>query len=651
MGVRAALLVVLLALAIGHFTTAAEPEKVNFKEEVAPVLLKYCVGCHGGDDPKGDLALDGFKDEAAALKAARTWREVRTRLHEREMPPEGKPQPSEAEREQVIRWIDAALLQLASQTKNPGRVTIRRLNRAEYNNTIRDLVGVHFQPADEFPSDDVGYGFDNIGDVLTLSPLLMEKYLAAADKIVEKAFQWKEPRAHIMICEIRGNRRERMECARKIIENFARRAYRRPVTEEEVKRLLRFVEKAEQNKDSTETGLKQAIKAILVSPHFLFRVELDRPSFQRLSQREEGEKVSPGQRLSDYELASRLSYFLWSSMPDEELFKLAGNKTLHKPEVLEKQVRRMLQDEKARGLAENFAGQWLQFRNLKAAMPDPKLFPKWDARLRDAMMKESELFFEAIIKEDRSILDLLDADFTFVNERLAKHYGIDGVKGDDFQRVKLTGNQRGGVLTMASVLTVTSNPTRTSPVKRGMWILENILNTPPPPPPPGAGELSEDQKIVESAPLRQRLEQHRTNPSCASCHQRMDPLGFALENYDAIGSWRTRDGKFPIDPSGALPNGQTFNGPQELKAILKDRKDEFSRCLIEKLLTYALGRGLEDYDKPVIEKIATTLAQDRYRFSVLVLEIVRSEPFQMKAPARSVPQQGPGAGTRRKGNK
>jgi hypothetical protein len=327
-------------------------------------------------------------------------------------------------------------------------------------------------------------------------------------------------------------------------------------------------------------------------------------------------------------------------MPDDELFAQARTGQLRKGGNLQAQVRRMLADPRSRALVENFAGQWLQLRNLKNATPDKRSFPAFDEALRAAMLKETELFFAAIVAEDRSVLDFLDADFTFVNERLARHYGMTGVKGDGFRRVSVAGTQRGGVLTQASILTVTSNPTRTSPVKRGKWILENILGTPPPPPPPDAGELSEDKNVVLSGSLRKRMELHRSNATCASCHQRMDPLGFGFENFDAIGAWRDRDGPYPIDPSGTLPNGQSFRGPRELKAILKGKHEAFGRCLTEKMLTYALGRGLElgdDADQPVVERIAGSLARNHYKFSSLVLEIVQSEPFQKRRSQRGNP--------------
>ncbi|MBC7853509.1 MAG: DUF1592 domain-containing protein, partial [Pirellulaceae bacterium] len=326
--------------------------------------------------------------------------------------------------------------------------------------------------------------------------------------------------------------------------------------------------------------------------------------------------------------ASRLSYFLWSSMPDDELLNLAVAGKLRQDGNLEKQTRRLLADAKSKSLAENFAGQWLELRSLDVRTPDRQLFPQYDDGLKAAMRTETEMFFESIVREDRSIVDLLSADFTFANEKLAKLYGLNDVRGNEFRRVSLAGTARGGILTQASILTVTSNPNRTSPVKRGKWILENILGTPPPPPPPDVPELPEAKAGEAKGTLRQRLEQHRANPGCASCHKSMDPLGFAMENFDAIGAWRDKDGDSPIDSAGQLPSGEKFSGPKELRELLlASRKPQFSRCLTEKLLTYALGRGVEYSDQCAIQKITAALEKDQSRFSRLVVEIVSSDPF------------------------
>jgi hypothetical protein len=414
---------------------------------------------------------------------------------------------------------------------------------------------------------------------------------------------------------------DRMQLAREIVSDVMGRAYRRSVTPGEVERVVALVEMALDDEEDFNAAIGVGLQAVLVSPHFLFRVELD------------PEPNNPGavRTIDDYELATRLSYFLWSSMPDDELFTLARLGLLRKENTLDRQVRRMLQDPKSQALVENFAGQWLQLRNLENIAPDKGRYADFDESLRRAMRKETELFFAAVVQEDRSLLDFIDADFSFINARLAGHYGIADVTGEEFRRVKLDPNQRGGVLTQASVLSVTSNPTRTSPVKRGKWILENILGAAPPPPPPDVPELKEEAEGELSGSLRERMEQHRANPDCAICHNRMDPLGFGLENYDAIGAWRNKDGPFEIDASGELPSGEAFAGPRELKTILKTRQDEFVRCLSEKMLTYGLGRGVEYSDRCAVEDIAQAIETNDYKFSSLILAIVHSDPFQKRS--------------------
>jgi len=747
-------------------SAAAQISEAQFNEQVRPFLAKYCTTCHGGAEPKAELALDRFAVLASAAKDRPVWDKVLENLRGGTMPPSDKPQPETAQRDAVIAWIVTQFPQVdCDGPKNPGRVTIRRLNRTEYDNTVRDLLGVDFHPAEDFPADDVGYGFDHIGDVLSMPPILLEKYLAAAEQLAEKAifvngpdkmprqrfpataaghngggqrgsfwglasagevfadvefpspgeyilrgrafgdqagseparmafrlegkqvyladvtavesepavyekrqrvgpgkkrfalafvndyyrpqdpdpkqrdrnlaieylevqgpldFKPSElPESHrqIIFCEPDGKKKEEVHaCARKILKRFASHAFRRAASAEEVERLTKFVEQAIEEGESFERGIQLAIEAVLVSPHFLFRVELD----------PQGIDAESVYSIDEFELACRLSYFLWSSMPDDELFRHAFAGTLRQGENLASEVRRMLKHPKSRALVDNFAMQWLQVRRLKLATPDTKRFPTFDDGLRQAMLKETELCFAYVMNEDRSLLEFLDAEYTFLNERLAKHYGISDVTGDEYRLVKLNDPDRGGVLTQASVLTVTSNPTRTSPVKRGKWILEQILGTPPPPPPPGAGELRDDEQVALTGSLRQRMEQHRANPSCAQCHARMDPLGFGLENFDAIGAWRDRDGSFFIDASGTLPDGSSFKRPRELKAILKTHKDEFARCFAEKMLTYALGRGLEYYDKCTVDEIASALAQNDYKFGTLIQEIVASDPFQKR---------------------
>jgi hypothetical protein len=729
----------------------------TFESTVAPFLAKHCTMCHNARNKSANLDLDRLRQPESALAERDVWESVAQRVKSGQMPPPGLPKPSPESAAAFIAWAEAHVRGAdAKAPLDPGRVTARRLNRTEYNNTIRDLLGIAFRPADDFPLDDSGHGFDNIGDVLTVSPSLLEKYLAAADQIVRVALRTSAPpkpivesynldkfgesrslpgdaegerlarRGSLVVkhrfpheadYEIRiavrgpgneddssnklaivvGGRQVQLvdvipgadqkrnfdvrlpvpagesevgaaflfpgpgkpkqqpgrpinipipgfyvdsidihgpfvnaaqlpeshrrvfvcqeqtdDCARRILGSFARRAWRRPAAPAEVDKLLRFVRLARQEGESFEQGIALAVKATLVSPHFLFRME-------RQGARE----------LNPHELATRLSYFLWSSMPDQELFRLADTGELSQPAILAAQVRRMLADPKSAALAENFAGQWLELRNLAQINPDPKRFPSFDADLREAMKRETLLFFDAMLREDRNVLDFIDGDFTFLNERLARHYGIDHVMGPKFRRVTLSNPQRGGVLTHASVLTVTSFPNRTSPVLRGLWILENFLATPPPSPPANVPQLKEEE-IGKSMSLRQQLERHRADPACAVCHLKMDTLGFGLENYDAIGAWRTHDGDVPVDAAGALPGNLSFATPAEMKAILRKDAVVFVRCLTEKLMIYALGRGLESSDKPVLRAITTQTINDGYRFSSIILGIVNSPPFRMR---------------------
>jgi hypothetical protein len=432
-----------------------------------------------------------------------------------------------------------------------------------------------------------------------------------------------ESRARIFTCQHPGP--HVAACRLPIISKLARRAYRRPVTKAEVGKLVALAESVERDTGSFEEGLTSALQAILVSPDFLFRVERGEP---RLVTSRQGTPL--GVRLTQHELATRLSYFLWASMPDAALSAAADRGTLRQPAVLAAQVRRMLADPRSATLGEHFAGQWLQVRALESTAPDREKFPDFDHYLRTSMRRETELFVAAIVREDRSILDFLDGRFTFLNERLAKHYGIDGVAGTAFRRVALpVDGVRGGIITQASVLTVSSYATRTSPVLRGRWILDNILAAPPAEPPPDIPNL-EDTKVDGAASVRKQLEQHRADPSCASCHKRMDPLGFGLENFDAVGAWRTMDGTVPVDASGTLPDGRSFNGPKELRAILSTEREPFTRAITGKLMTYALGRGLERSDRRDLKKMAAAIAADRYRFSSVVLQIVNSPAFQMR---------------------
>jgi len=978
-----------------------------FTKNIHPLLEKYCFECHGNGKQKGDIDLAAFTDIASVKKGSKTWESVRDMVHTQQMPPaEAKLTPTDEERDQLVAWIEQTIYNYDPSRPDPGRVTIHRLNRTEYNNTIRDLVGLDFQPAQDFPADNSGYGFDNISDVLSLPPVLMEKYLAAATDVLDQAIPTEAPptkvrhfQANLMemgfnadgdrgdgwmpltaleedavgvtipvrggdyiirvqafngarggnapltlTCmlddsivytwevkaveaepgvyearigvppgkhrfavanhRIRGDQHEnhvengrvgdkqagtiwvkwvelegplqnavtrvpadklavsgdgkllatgsrefdhngdvsmkftvakegtyrlraeayagqayspanfeyakmkfgvtgaegttfdvmapatriplpadrifsivlfnaqphiyeyevkltpgektfsagfinefadpnnedpnlrqrtlyidhlevsaldqppiippmpapikqifaasanaptKEERARAILTQFATHAWRRPVEATEITDLMSLYAMADKDGQSFEASVKLPLKAILISPDFLFRGEVQPDPNNPAS-------VHP---VSEFALASRLSYFLWSSMPDDELFTLAAKGELRKN--LDTQVRRMMADPKANALAENFAGQWLELRNLQFVSPaspvdlaaaaavdaaaaadaaaadqvnnpapadaakpaidavpvvaavvpptaaaEPVAVPgatprppraggpalsvaalaspaqKFDNGLRRAMETETEMFFTAIMRDDRSVLDFLNGNYTYINGRLAQHYGIPGVEGDEFRKVSLDGTPRRGILTQASVLSITSNPTRTSPVKRGKWVLENILGTPPPPPPPDVPELKNDGQPVLGS-LRHQMEEHRDNPVCASCHSRMDPIGFGLENFDIIGVWREKDGNFPIESAGQLVTGEKFNNAAELADILaKTKRDLFLRCLSEKMLTYALGRGLEYYDRPTVDKMVEDLKKNDFKFSTLIYGVVHSTPFQMQ---------------------
>jgi hypothetical protein len=408
-------------------------------------------------------------------------------------------------------------------------------------------------------------------------------------------------------------------CAEKIVSSLTRRAFRRPVAAQDVENILEIF-RAARRQGTFDDGIQAALQRILIDPEFLFRIERDPPN------------LAPGSahRISALELASRLSFFLWSSIPDDELLNLAERGKLFEPAVLEQQVRRMLEDERSRALVDNFAGQWLYLRNVRAVWPNPDFFPEFAPDLREDFQQETELFVESTLREDRSVLDLLRADYTFLNERLAAHYGVPNVYGSHFRRVAVADDNRKGLLGQASILAVTSYATRTSPVLRGKWVLEQLMGTPPPPPPPDVPSLEENSGDGKPLSVRQLMERHRVNPACASCHKVMDPLGFALENFDAVGRWRATEAGLPVDASGLLPDGTRFEGPAELRKILLSRPEQFVRTVTDKLLTYALGRGIEYYDAPAVRAIMKDAAREDYRWSALILGIARSTPFQMR---------------------
>ncbi len=749
------------------------------------VLDRYCVVCHNERLQRGALSLDDLRADQVG-EHADVWEKVLQKLQTQSMPPPGRPRPEETEYGRFSSWLAAELDLAAAATPNPGRPTIHRLNRLEYTNAIRDLLGLDIDGEALLPGDDLAYGFDNNADMLTVAPGLLERYMSVARKIARLAVEdpsvepdvaryamsaldvqddrmsedlpfgsrggmairhhfpldaeyvvslrltgngrepqeidvrldgvrvallpvgrwpaesgrevapreadgtltvrlpaaagthvlgvsfvkrtavvegvapsrlpvWtfgtgrgfvermalesvdiagpyspdslgrgvdgteaSDPRPHVFSCRPTSPADEG-RCADEILGTLARRAYRRPVSDDDV-RLLREFFAVGRRGGSFEAGIQRALEMMLVDPEFLFRLERDPAATA----------PATAYRLSDVELASRLSFFLWSSIPDDELLAVAEAGRLGQPDVLEAQVRRMLADARSTALMSSFGGQWLHLRRMRTVTPEVNAFPGFDDNLRAALVRETQLFLADQFRHDRSVVDLLTADYTFVNERLARHYGIEGVYGSRFRRVTWTDEKRRGLLGHGSILTVTSLATRTSPVVRGKWVLENILGTPPPPPPPDVPELPDrvDSGVVQS--MRTRMEAHRANPVCASCHARMDPLGFALEHFDAVGKWRDTEAEAPIDASGALPDGTTFDGLPALRRVLFERRGEFVATVTGKLLTYALGRGIEYFDRPAIRAIVRESERDDYRWSSLILALVRSQPFQMR---------------------
>ncbi len=598
---------------------AAEPTSSaagRFQRDAEPFMRMYCADCHGGDEPEGGVRLE-FEQPPLLENQIETWILVLQRASGHEMPPEDAPQPSDDERDRFVKWVATGLDQIdCTMLEQAPRATVRRLNRAEYNNVVRDLFGVDVHPADEFPADDVGEGFDNIGEVLSLPPLLFEKYIDAAEQITDALASNEVVWSHVFP-EESFDGEANGKAVEQSVRRLAQRAFRRELEETELARLMQLYQAARKQEISVRRSLQLVTQAILISPQFIFRLEeelLEGPSLP--------------QPLSDYAIATRLSFFLWSTIPDDELNALAADGKLQNPDVLVAQARRMLKHPKARALVDNFAGQWLELRQLAKATPDPERYPAFDESLRKAMVEETSRYVQDIISQDKNILDLIDSDYTFVNERLATHYELTGIDGEEFRRVSLPDDRRGGILAHASILTLTSNPTRTSPVKRGKWILENILGTPPPPPPPNVPEL-EDGDLELLGTLRERMQQHRENPTCAVCHRKMDALGFGFENFDGIGAWRESDGRHEIDPSGELPGKITFKRPAELRQILKANSREFTRCLTRKLLTYALGRGLSLADRCVVDDTVLEVEQNEYRFSSMIVAIVTSDAFRL----------------------
>ncbi|MGE3509426.1 MAG: DUF1592 domain-containing protein [Vicinamibacterales bacterium] len=790
------------AVAQSHLSAASKPHK--------QLIDRYCVTCHNGRLKTGGLALDTL-DLRDITASAPVWEKVARKLRAGVMPPAGRPRPDQQSHDAFVEWLESQLDRAAAEHVNPGRTeTFHRLNRAEYRNVIRDLLDVDIDVAAMLPADDASYGFDNIAGVLRMSPTLLDRYLAAAQRVsrvavgaeaaspVAETFRvppdlsqeehidglpfgtrggmlvhytfpqdgeylikarlardtedniprfdeshelevtvdgervqlftlpgeplTQVPRDPNLMARVRqdldanlevrvpvragrralgvafikksssevdtvyagafgprnlalkqpfhrpyaggfGNddtrfqphlasitltgpfharptsdtpsrqrifvcrpvaRSDETACATKILGVLARRAYRRPVLDEDLAPLMRLFEDG--RAEGFDAGIELALQRLLVGPEFLFRVERD----------PETRPADGTYPISDLELASRLSFFLWSSIPDEPLLAEATRGRLSRPEVLDQQVKRMLGDSRAHAFITNFTGQWLYLRNLPALAPDPNLFPDFDESLRIAFRREVELFFESLLREDRSATDLLTADHTFLDERLADHYGVRGVKGSHFRRVVLSDDYRRGLLGKGAILAATSYPHRTSPVVRGKWILENLLGTPPPSPPPNVPDLKETDSSGQVLSMRDRMLQHRANPVCATCHATMDPLGFSLENFDAVGKWRTRGESFDrIDASGGLPDGTAFDGVVGLRQALLKEPELFLRTFTEKLLIYALGRGLETSDAPAVRAIVRGAKPRHYRLTALIIGVVQSPPFRMRRTAKA----------------
>lgn len=679
-------------LAAGVSLGVAVPH--DFSEEIEPILENHCFGCHGDGARKGGVSLDGFRDDPKHLGDVELWYRVWRMLDAQLMPPAKKEQPSPEERRRVQDWIVRSVFRADAARPDPGRVTIRRLNREEYRYTIRDLLDVDFDAGEAFPADDTGYGFDTVGDALAVSPLLLEKYLDASREIIRK---WREtipPRAPVARIapdafkggdgqtarrlplgephEVRavhdfeqggrfrvriegpvdGERleypmaykkwfgegpapsdpRAREEVARRALRGFAEQALRRPADDPTVDRLMGIARQIWAQKGSGfEDGVAEAMTVVLTLPRFLFRAE-GQPS---------PDDPDQAMALDEYALASRLSYFLWSSMPDGILRDLAARGELRGR--LPEQVDRMLSDPKAERFVRNFVGQWLQTRDAEAVAIDARRVlglrsqeeaaDVFNFAVRRSMRAETEMLFGHLLREDGTLADLLMADFTFLNEPLARFYGIPGVSGPQMRKVALDpATHRGGILTHGSFLVVTSNPTRTSPVKRGLFILENLLGAPPPPPPPDVPPLEAAAK-GEGKPLtmRELMAAHREQPMCASCHVRMDPPGLAFEKFNALGQYRDTDRGQPIDTAGELSTGESFRTPEELARVLTtSRRRDLYRCATEKMMTYALGRGIGHYDIPAVEKIVGQLERDGGRIRTLVHGVVDSAAFQMR---------------------
>ena len=600
----------------------SNPKKTSEYREFE-FIKRYCLECHSGEKPKASLDLSRFDSMDKILSEALLWDDILIRLSQGDMPPKEADLPTLNERSEFLNWVESSLQKAACQSgPHAGPAVLRRLNRAEYSASVRDLLDIHFDAGEALPSDGSGgEGFDNASETLFISPIHAEKYMDAARVAVEYAFA--DPRSLRRFLVAEPDEKTSPEvAARRVIEDFLPRAFRRSIPESEILEYLALFHAAYKADPSFMVAIRLTLQAVLISPKFLFIAE--EPNFD-----------SKPHKVTDHELASRLSYFLWGSLPDDELLKAADEGNLSDSRILQEQFKRMLGSQnsrKVRNFSQNFVEQWLGTRALGREFKPDKSIRGYDSELEGGMKYEPVFFFHEILTENRSLLDLLKADYTYVNRRLARHYRIKGEFREQPKRVQLTDeNRRGGLLSMAAVLAVSSYPHRTSPVLRGKWILETILGDPPPPPPPNVPELEESASRVSSESLRQRLELHRQNVACAQCHDRIDPLGFGLENYGVLGRWRDKYEGHTVDARGALPDGTTFSGPAELKLALLGRKDQFVRHLTKKMLGYALGRGLTYYDYCAVNSIVDKLRANDYKSHHLLFGIIQSVPFRFKA--------------------
>ena len=754
----------LLATASLSLTTGARAEpdsaalETRWQREILPLMETYCHDCHADGMKKGELAIDHYDSISDMRQHREVWKRIRDHIRHRLMPPLDEDQPADDEREKLLAWIDDAVFPVDPAKPDPGRVTLRRLNRTEYENTLSDLFGLELKVRDLIPPDDSGYGFDTIGDVLTLSPAHLERYLEAGRQVLDRALkpgpmprpsrhfhgsklqgdglhsggghyltspgkararfqasragryrisvsasgtmgantppsmelhldgkkshQWSvaapldqarnyqheiqlqknqaleialaftndfwdadfpdpdrrdrnlmihslriigpldgpppgKPASHRRVFVERKPGEQDRAYASRVLNLFARKAFRRPTRDGEVTRYLALVDLA--GADDIEHGIRLALEAMLVSPAFLYREE----------PQPEPDNAEHIHLVDEHSLATRLSYFLWSSMPDQRLMELASRGELRKQ--LDSEVDRLIASPRSREFVSNFAGQWLRLRDVSAAVPARREFPAFKRKLQGDMRRETEMLFAHIIRQDLPIARLLDADFTFLNQDLASHYQISGVSGDAFRMVSLKDPRRHGILGHGSFHLLTSYPLRTSPVLRGKYVLENLLDTAPPPPPPNIPQLDPPSHQGDRSSLREQMERHRDDPGCASCHKMMDPIGFGLENFDATGAWRELDNGKPIDNSGELTNGRKFHGVEELrKALVTDHRSDFHRAIASRLLTYALGRGLDWYDKPAIDRIVTETEAAQGSSRALLRAVVHSVPFQYR---------------------